>query len=72
MIFGSQATDFSQWWLTLAGLEVSKPSNIEYIGSNFVNVPVIGEIACGEPITAEENISDYVPIPSDVVKDTGI
>lgn len=52
----------------LAGLEVSKPTNIEYIGSNFVNVPVIGEIACGEPITAEENISDYVPIPSDVVK----
>lgn len=51
-----------------AGLEVSKPTNIEYIGSNFVNVPVIGEIACGEPITAEENISDYVPIPSDVVK----
>lgn len=52
----------------LAGLEVSKPTNIEYIGSNFVNVPVIGEIACGEPITAEENISGYVPIPSDVVK----
>lgn len=52
----------------LAGLETSKPDNIEYIGSNFVNVPVIGEIACGEPIIAEENISSYVPIPSDVVK----
>ncbi|POH18546.1 LexA family protein [Fructilactobacillus sanfranciscensis] len=52
----------------LAGLEVSKPTNIEYIGSNFVNIPVIGEIACGEPITAEENISDYVPIPANVVK----
>ena len=52
----------------LAGLETSKPINIEYIGSNFVNVPVIGEIACDEPITSEENISDYVPIPADVVK----
>lgn len=52
----------------LAGLETSKTDNIEYIGSNFVNVPVIGEIACGEPIIAEENISSYVPIPSDVVK----
>ncbi|POH13395.1 hypothetical protein BGL41_04545 [Fructilactobacillus sanfranciscensis] len=52
----------------LAGLETPKPSNIEYIGSNFVNIPVIGEIACGEPIIAEENISDYVPIPSDVVE----
>lgn len=54
--------------LQLAGLETSKPSNIEYIDSNFVNIPVIGEIACGEPITAEENISGYIPIPADVVK----
>lgn len=52
----------------LAGIETPKPSNIEYIDSNFANVPVIGEIACGEPIIAEENISGYVPIPSDVVK----
>lgn len=52
----------------LAGIETPKPSNIEYIDSNFVNVPVIGEIACDEPITSEENISDYVPIPADVVK----
>lgn len=29
---------------------------------------MIGEIACDEPITAEGNISDYVPIPADVVK----
>ena len=52
----------------LAGLEVSKPTNIEQISSNFINIPIIGEIACGEPITAEENISGYVPIPADVVK----
>ena len=52
----------------LAGLETSKPTNIEQISSNFINIPIIGEIACGEPITAEENISGYVPVPSDVVK----
>ncbi|CAJ2232254.1 XRE family transcriptional regulator [Fructilactobacillus sanfranciscensis] len=52
----------------LAGLEVSKPTNIEQISSNFINIPIIGEIACGEPITAEQNISGYLPVPADVVK----
>lgn len=27
-------------------------------------VPLIGQIACGEPITAEENIADYVDVPA--------
>lgn len=27
-------------------------------------VPLIGQIACGEPITAEENIEDYVDVPA--------
>lgn len=26
-------------------------------------VPLVGSIACGEPITAEENIEDYVDVP---------
>lgn len=30
---------------------------------NMVKVPLIGDIACGEPITAEENIADYVDAP---------
>lgn len=25
----------------------------------FINIPILGEIACGEPITAEENIQGY-------------
>lgn len=32
-----------------------------------VKVPVIGNIACGEPILAEENISEYVAIPKDFI-----
>ena len=52
----------------IAGLGTSKPDNIEQISSNFINIPIIGEIACDEPITAEENISDYVPISTDVAK----
>ena len=28
--------------------------------------PLIGSIACGEPITAEQNIEDYVDVPSNI------
>lgn len=50
-----------------------KPSNIIYPLSDSlqrVKIPIIGEIACGDPITAEENIEGYTeetfekPIPS--------
>lgn len=40
-----------------------RPTNIIYpLGDNFqrISIPLIGEIACGDPITAEENIEGYV------------
>lgn len=52
---------------------LNKPSNIIYPLSDSlqrVKIPIIGEIACGDPITAEENIEGYTeetfekPIPS--------
>ncbi|MDT3394570.1 MAG: S24 family peptidase, partial [Bacillota bacterium] len=30
-----------------------------------ISIPILGEIACGNPITAVENISGYVEEPSD-------
>lgn len=33
------------------------------------NIPLLGSIACGAPILAEENIEDYVRIPMDVAGD---
>ena len=51
----------------------SRPSNVVYpLGDNFqrISIPIIGEIACGDPITAEENIEGYTeeifekPVPS--------
>ncbi len=30
----------------------------------MVNIPLIGRIACGDPITAEENIEDIVSVPA--------
>ena len=45
------------------------------IGSNILpmpemrKIPLVGTIACGEPILAEENIEDYVSIPKDMAGD---
>ena len=48
----------------------TKPRAIEIIDDDFnlvrreiINVPVIGQIAAGEPIYAEQNIEGYFPIP---------
>lgn len=30
----------------------------------MVSVPMVGRIACGDPITAEENIEDYMAVPA--------
>ena len=32
-------------------------------------VPVVGDIACGTPITAEQNIEEYAPLPDGVRAD---
>ena len=32
----------------------------------MVKRPLVGNIACGSPITAEENIEDYVDVPDDI------
>lgn len=41
---------------------LSKIKNIEPIPT-MVKVPLLGTIACGEPILAEENIEDYINMP---------
>ena len=48
----------------------TKPRAIEILDDSFnflrremVNVPVIGRVAAGEPILAQQNIEDYFPIP---------
>lgn len=40
--------------------EEQKPNNILKIEPKFVRIPILGKIACGEPIFAEENIDGYV------------
>ena len=50
----------------------TKPRAIEIIDDSFnltrremVNVPMVGRVAAGEPILADQNITDYFPIPMD-------
>lgn len=35
-----------------------------YVNDNVVSLPVVGRVAAGEPILAEQNIVDEMPIPS--------
>ena len=48
----------------------TKPRAIEICDDSFqmirtemVNIPVVGQVAAGTPILAEENIDNYIPIP---------
>ena len=52
----------------------TKPRTIEIIDDNFnltrremVNVPIIGNVAAGLPILAEQNIENYFPIPAEML-----
>mgnify|MGYP005850888829 CR=1 FL=1 len=39
-----------------------------YSESNIIFVPVVGHIAAGSPLLAEENIEDYFPLTTDFLK----
>lgn len=50
----------------------TKPRAIEILDDSFnltrremVNVPIIGQVAAGQPLLAQENIEDYFPIPAE-------
>lgn len=47
-------------------IEIHSEDN-QLVDSNIVNIPVLGEIAAGTPILAEQNISDYLPISGDFI-----
>ena len=52
----------------------TKPRTIEIVSDEFAlfkkeisNVPMVGQVAAGEPILAEQNITDYFPLPADIL-----
>lgn len=48
--------------------ETVLPPNIEPFGS-MQKIPLVGQIACGTPILAEQNIEDYVDLPGHIRAD---
>ena len=52
----------------------TKPRAIEILDDTFnltrrevVNVPIIGRVAAGEPLLAQENIENYFPVPMELL-----
>jgi repressor LexA len=41
---------------------------INIASASTVNVPVVGQVACGLPILAEQNIEAYIPVSTSLVK----
>ena len=56
----------------------TKPRAIEICDDSFqmvrtemVSIPVVGQVAAGSPILAEENISSYFPVPAEIIPSGG-
>lgn len=49
-------------------LTLSIPRNITPL-SRMKKIPLVGQIACGKPILAEENVTDYIDLPSHIHAD---
>lgn len=47
----------------------SQPSNASSLPRNIARIPVIGTIACGDPIDSDENIVDYINVPEPIPTD---
>ncbi len=56
----------------------TKPRAIEILDDQFnlprrelVNVPILGNVAAGEPLFAEQNVEGYFPVPPEYIKSSG-
>jgi len=48
--------------------DTKKESQSSKVDLEFIKIPIVGTIACGSPIFAEENIEDYLEISKDLLK----
>lgn len=59
----------------LMGWEEEYESSVSTLPSNIIpmpemrRIPLVGTIACGDPILAQENIEEYIEIPKDIKAD---
>lgn len=59
---------FLMGWEDDTSPPIPKAANIEPL-PRFKKIPLVGTIACGEPILAEQNIEDYVLCPANINAD---
>ena len=57
----------------------AKPRAIEIIDDGFqmvrqemTSIPIVGQVAAGQPILAEQNINGYFPLPMDIVPNNDV
>lgn len=63
-IFGVDMDDLMNYDMSL------KPSNVIEIKATE-SIPLLGSIACGDPILADQNISDYISFPVELLPKGG-
>lgn len=46
-----------------------EPAQVNIINENVLHLPLVGQVAAGAPILAEENIEEYLSLPTHIVGD---
>ncbi len=49
-------------------IKILPPDKETIISVEVIKLPLVGRVAAGEPILAEENIEDWIPVPKTMVK----
>lgn len=65
----SQALSVPIPWLMGVSDERTPPIPTDLIPASFGKIPLVGQIACGTPILAQEHIEDYVDLPKHIRAD---
>ena len=39
--------------------------------TNILNIPLVGQVAAGTPILAEQNVTEYFPVPTHLINNSG-
>ncbi|MGL5694979.1 MAG: transcriptional repressor LexA, partial [Peptostreptococcaceae bacterium] len=45
----------------------SSTSNISGLNQEILTLPLVGQITAGNPILAQENVEEYIPLPSNLI-----
>ena len=45
-------------------------NNNNTVMQEMINLPLVGQVTAGEPILAQQNIQEYIPLPAQLIKGT--